>query len=752
MSIFNPEPPKTNDPNYLGWSKPIGQPESDKSGAYSWKAAGDVLEEGIKTADTVVKHVIDDQVHESVDPVRDQFTSALKSTTDALRGSRGSLLDTPSTTAAPPVLQNLPDSLKSLATARGNGRLSETDYIGRLDTMAKDFRARYPGYRDYIDNKFQEATGIPMANGYIKALLSDLNSITAKKDSEKDKLRNELITDSYPGSEIIVKQLDNNQITNYDAIKWLTTNRGMKNQWKLEDAGFEHVKNVREADALSYEDTSSTRASLLASQSINNMFAASGTKIVDLLKQSGFQGSEGARLSDEQWAGLVSTVTTNKVAARAQIEQFLNSPNENGVSRASLLGPTKTKAIIDNSLAMHDLTLDAINNKDHGLAFRNLHLGTAFTQDYFNQTLQSPDMRAIAGPLSFIQRISPNGFKDAFDRIAGDSSLTQGAKDFMTQQKTKQLTYRPSDPRPTWMQPNEPNPTMKSLLDKAQSTPSLNNPATYKAATDMPEDVLNPKLDPKLRVNQAHATFDPVNIDNISKFKPEQQMGIFSKWTKPDMTTEVKKLSDAYDPKLWTNYQTFAERNFARLFHTEIQDLGHYTDMQNVNVRFNPSTNHFEAIIQRGNNVPKQGGLGLDTRDPRTVLPQVQESLSRLNQGLDSMAVVAKTAGYPIQEYLAKSLVQFGARVDNINDPAGAFFQAVGGVKAMQYTDEYSDTSKLERGSLKDFLANPSGSKTLEKPKAITNYADMITGPAEDIPEGMSARDFVKKLKAEGKF
>ena len=47
----------------------------------------------------------------------------------------------------------------------------------RADTSptAKQLRAQYPGYREYIDQKVSEASGLPVANAYYKNLMQDIN-------------------------------------------------------------------------------------------------------------------------------------------------------------------------------------------------------------------------------------------------------------------------------------------------------------------------------------------------------------------------------------------------------------------------------------------------------------------------------------------------------------------------------------------------------------------------------------------------
>ena len=196
MAKFNPDINPTADASYLGLSKPITQPESDKSLGLLFKGIGDVVEGAVKGADTVMKRSIDNDVYSAIDSERDNYAIGLdkaKATvtgrpTDDPANPEGSVGLLPIGQKAPENLETTINSVSSLQGAYTAGKLSPTYYYARLNAIAKDMRSQYPGYRDYIDSKISSVTGVTPANAYIQSITADINHSMEKKNSENEKV------------------------------------------------------------------------------------------------------------------------------------------------------------------------------------------------------------------------------------------------------------------------------------------------------------------------------------------------------------------------------------------------------------------------------------------------------------------------------------------------------------------------------------------------------------------------------------
>jgi hypothetical protein len=182
-----------------------------------------------------------------------------------------------------------------------------------------------------------------------------------------------------------------------------------------------------------------------------------------------------------------------------------------------------------------------------------------------------------------------------------------------------------------------------------------------------------------------------------------------------------------------------------------MHDLGDFQNLGNIALTFDPTTSHFTAKLSN-NPVKYPGQNRPEMMDNPNTLNRVNGTLQRLNSGIDNLTAVAKAGGEKdIPGYILKSLQQQSVPLEKINGLSREFMQKL----------NYTDVSELMPGDLKAFLANPGGSSQNNAPKASAvaprgipeDVSNIQTyGAPIDIPEGMSARDFIAKLRKEGKI
>lgn len=88
----------------------------------------------------------------------------------------------------PADMQSELDRVSTLQAARSQGKISETNYYGRLATLSKQLRAKYPRYEGIVDATIQSVTGTRPANAYRDALFGEMNAL-AKDASDETKYR-----------------------------------------------------------------------------------------------------------------------------------------------------------------------------------------------------------------------------------------------------------------------------------------------------------------------------------------------------------------------------------------------------------------------------------------------------------------------------------------------------------------------------------------------------------------------------------
>jgi hypothetical protein len=254
MAPLNPSPQPTQDYPYF-WSKPTQEPKPDISGEIKGKAIGTALDEGgsairegAQGINAAYEKGIQNTIYAAVDPLRDQYMERLHSTDQALQGR-----DTPDPLGrdAPRDVKGLPNTLNTLDSARANGKLSQTDYDARLNALAKEVRAKYPGYRSYVDEEFKRITGRDSANQYIRSVIQDVDSYQANKKSEGSKLENRILEagGKYPGANFYYQKVQQDPDKwGPKAIEWLFHNQAEDHALEMAEKKVNFLKATDQYD------------------------------------------------------------------------------------------------------------------------------------------------------------------------------------------------------------------------------------------------------------------------------------------------------------------------------------------------------------------------------------------------------------------------------------------------------------------------------------------------------------------------
>lgn len=751
MAVFNPGVPEVQDPNYLGLSKPISQIEGDKSGSYALKTFDDVLGEGIKGADTSLKRGIENNLQTDIDKERQSYTDALnvgnavirgQQVAQAPQGSNESILQPP-TQNMPPQLKQLPTTLGTLDSAKANGKLTDTDYIARIDMIAKDYRARYPGQRDYVDAQVQKITGMDPANAYIKSILSDINSFVTKDQEEKNKIRTQIIDSHITGSELVLKKYDTGEWDKYKALGWVSNRKGQEEQWNHDKAETASKEDNIKAQGLVALPAAINMTNLQFSNNLSNILTGAGEKVGDIIDKA----QKGTRkLSDEEATQLIPLIQSNRdstvALARSKLYQPFDPNDPTSKSMASILGEEKTKSIIADAASMHDQVLSALSSKDTGLAFSAMHLGAAAQADIYQGYLKDSNMRPLLGMMSTLQKAGgPNAVQQIITNVL-NSDIPAQLRNTFTVDKMRAIAQPAKDIR-TYGGPL----TVTNLLDEAKDK-NITAPQYFQELVKIPTDIIHHEgMTDQGQMNLFKFAFDPKNTGVLNNFKDTQQMGIFNAWTQKGITDEAVRLGNSGHPEVFQQYKTWAEKSFSDQFTREINSIGDYVKSPNVGIKFNDN-NQLEAYVKRGR---VDNDMYADQRDPRAVVARINQSFDKLNGGMGNLVPIAIASGEKnLSSYLLKSLVQNGADLNKVDDPQGKILRAIMSTRTQEQSTkmQYTDETSAPASTLATFLKNPTGE--LPKPSqtpSTSNLGDILGVQVDNIPEGMSARDFIRQLQ-----
>jgi hypothetical protein len=135
--------------------------------AGSIEMLGGLYNQAVSTADTYIKEQVDIQAREQTDQIFNEFGVDDTSTIEGTPTDREPV---------PSEIDKASRNLAKLTEAKNRGNLSDNAYWARMESVSRQLRARYPGHRDYIDQRISSIAGGKPANQIVQNLLSEANS------------------------------------------------------------------------------------------------------------------------------------------------------------------------------------------------------------------------------------------------------------------------------------------------------------------------------------------------------------------------------------------------------------------------------------------------------------------------------------------------------------------------------------------------------------------------------------------------
>lgn len=760
MAVFNPGIPDTQDPNWLGWSKSITQPDGDKSTGMLLDTAATGLGESLKLADTSYKSVIEEQIYTAAKAEQQDYQNRLEDTRRGLglaqnaSGQPGTILDANNTGAPgiPNALKGLTYQVDGLGQARANGKISETDYAMRLDTMAKDFRSRYPGYKEFVDSTVQKVTGIDPANKMITGAIADINTFASNLNTERNRTIALLTRDD------VVKAGGDRVIGAYQ--------RFMANQISSTEASSIAMQGVAEAgksDILKrrVEDANNNKAMVSVyaepwaqgeafKKSSDNLqtwtIDAKGGPMLftDFVKK--YSAGTGNTLSTKEWLGFTQMVQANRDKMYNEMWDHFNSPMFNipgaagPQSLVQLKGGEYVKTLINANLGWHDTIIATADKPNIGL------LSTVATQNKAvkDQTLanvyqQIPALAVLgayndaAGP-QYVGNMAVKNSKELLMPFQ-DKTKLEAITGMAIGQPTMRSYDSPQSTAPIGPAQDSKPFTLKDGLERVQHNPQDPNsvpptPQLQKEITKLPQHITDKDLPDAGKINLITASFSKDNqgfVDSIRDGATNKgvlipnKMDTFVGMTSPETIAEVQRLDKA-NPQLglWNMTKNWIGQTFAQeILHRELRDLNTIGENPNLRVTWD-NENHRFGVQRLGPNVPARevmpgaAAAGYYSAGNQDQLAQAEATIQRLNRGIAPMANVYIADNKDPNAGLVNMLRGLGVNLDNT--PSGLMLKAIvntgkgemkpaAGEQKLNYDVEQAPSS----GSLSGYLKNPAG-------------------------------------------
>jgi len=718
MAIFNPQIPDTQDPNWLNLSKPISQPSGDTSTGVALSSTADVLGDALKFGEKATKSVVEDEIWQAAKAEQADYQATLLQAKNAVQTAQ--LRDQGATPGAQPVnilsantssapgipkaLQNLTYSIDGLGNARANGKLSETDYDMRLDAMAKDFRARYPGMVEFIDKTFEKATGRDSANKLIQGALGDINSYLSGSNAEKKSVMSFLmrseVAEADPRVGMAAVRLQRGEISNeeamavgYRALAIVGKSKDLKRQ--VDDS--ENDTKLRGMNADLWADnkffnTGSTRFQAL-------MIDSQGGPMEFRKFMEQYRPGSNNMLGGDQWKNVSNVITANKNVAYNEMWAEANKPQFQGpggttVSYVQLRGEAEARRRINANLEWWNQAEAAITAKDTGRMY-DVAMGNKSVME--NATAGIYKEIPAAGIIAAAHNLGGPNLAADVDRQLGHPLL----KGWQNEQKLKAiLNMSMVQPRVRGLDSNllynntpvggEPYTLLQGLKDLKYnpgvqgSTPTPD--AANGAVANIPKLIASKNLSDEGKVGLIISSFSKQNQGFIGAINPDGttrdgkpirgKVSVFTDMLSPDNIAEVKRL-DATSPGLglWNMTKSWAGTEFAHyIYKREITNINDLLSNPKLDISWDTDNQQLRVVPTGKPLFPDSKSTFYDYGTPE-IKKRADALVFRLNEGLRSMANIYKADNVDPNVGLRNMMIGLGVKLDSSG--AGKILNAI---------------------------------------------------------------------------
>lgn len=364
MASFNPQ---TSDIGVIDMTGASRGPGVNRAFEALFSGLTDTAENALKIKDTATQIDIQDQAQDMFNTVNDEFgLSAPEGMTDGL------------------------DQIQTLKNAVDQGKLSEVNYYGRLATLSKQLRSRFPGYESIVDSTIQSVTGTRPANAYRDAILQEFAQARADASSE-DKFQRQYEKEN----EGIISTLFPDYFENPGKYTFDQLRIGVSKYKSKDEAIGSRLKELQlNAQENTFNETQTKKTIDQDFSFITQSFLTSAVNANDpsfQQKIDQFTASGGG--TPEEINQFVSMISQAETTLRTRL---YNRGQTEYVSHG-ILGNDDLNKAIDN--AMYPLTKakEAILGGDFKLASKYSTLNKVIEDKSVNDLFQDPDVRVGAG-------------------------------------------------------------------------------------------------------------------------------------------------------------------------------------------------------------------------------------------------------------------------------------------------------------------------------------------------------------------
>lgn len=674
MADLNKTPNPTNDPSYLGLSQGTDRPQPNRVFGSLFEGIGQTIAADIQIKDKENLDNISKELYRGVDSIRDS-----QGVGTAVAGE--SILHT-TTRELPEPVQTSTDTIDRLTQAYAAGKISDTSYWTKVESLVRQVRAKYPGYREEIDKKVSSITGTTPANALRNSILNDLQKLEARSVSQMDKFESWERTNMEWIALVAPDYFNRKAAGNPYSKEWILNSVAQKQaSVKQIDINNKELANA-EAEGKLTENVASSYATNAANTFAWNTLDAA--KAIKLSNGMTFDQvidqviSSGKPPSPELLQELMGQINNVEAQMNLGLSKLMTQINpETGKSYSYFMRGDVNK--INNIKQSAMAPLLAIKN---AIATGDLAVAKYWSNLVKSQTdATSARILAQGGAVQTLAGVANlNGGEAIVPHLLSESN--KGFLNELTQQITNMNTMKVATGNQTVDQ------AIAEINRETNRNPNanakiINDVATLLGKNDVTSDAF---------LNLAKGTFSSNFLERLESSNPSAQLNFFKKLLSPSIQKKMEEVKGT-DPQLYNQYTNWVMKNTASLFRQQFSDLKQGIEtVPYLEVRYDQKTSQFLAKVNKeGQKLLSEPAIGTGSLLVQPQINTAMQGIKQVNEVLQTITPILKKNGQDVPQVLDALFRDMGVNPNNKKQSSltGKLHRAlVGGLKNTSLTEQ----------------------------------------------------------------
>lgn len=547
----------TNDPSYIGASREPDRQHPNKSLGILFEGIGEGIAGVANVMDNENQVRITDELYNGVDPIRnaqgvdtaiatdgDLWGQGRQGTREVVTGEERYPL---TRLNRPPNAEVMDRSVATLTEAWKQGKVSDTAYYSRLESLSRQVRSRYPGYREQIDQKIQQITGVNPANALRREVLQEYNTKAQAARSAMDDEQKfyERHLEDLPAD--FEKRKQSGNPYSYTEVRQYVGEKVRERQ-EITD-----IKSSMELDSkrktLSKEQAVDGARDIVDRVS-NRLFRESSTAAgwKDFEKRVLEASKNGTKLTPEDQQKFETELNRFRAAYELAFDNTISETKYGQRSlRAHIADENEVKKLREGYMARWEVMKNALLDGQMGV-FGAAQRAIEAEQTYGYRKLVPTG--SLLDKLAIIGKV-PGG-KEAAAALMARSEVFGPVLDTIL---NTQIADRVSG-----------EGSFKSQLGDLRKIKGTGNKNQFSTAIDEAVRGVTDPNSPEVRQGHAKALYGPAEAGTLEAFAKDDQVKVYTRLVNPNVTNALKN-----DPEAFKMYSEWAGKSFVGLMTTHMQ-------------------------------------------------------------------------------------------------------------------------------------------------------------------------------------